>query len=389
MDFRLGEKSDAFGEEARAFLDEHVTDELRERVHDTGTVHDWGLHRKLAEKGWLGASWPEEFGGQGRDPFEMVALHGAMGQAHAPVDGMATTMMVAGVLRVAGSDEQRRTIVPRALAGEILICLGYSEPESGSDVAAAACRAVRDGDEWVIDGQKMFTTLAHEAHYVFLLTRTNADVPKHKGLTMFIVPMDAPGIEIQPVHTLGGERTNITFYSGVRVPDSCRVGDVDNGWRVMQVALAFERSVGMGGEIRRHLDAAAAWARQAVDESGRRRIDDPEVRSCLARAAVRSEVGRLLSLRTVWGAAAEGVPSHVHGSMAKLYGSEALVRTASELVDLTGAEGVLQHGAADAPADGWLEHALRHVQVTTIYGGTSEVQRSIIAEHALGLPRTR
>ena len=388
MDFRLGEKSEAFRDEVRAFVDEHVTDKVRERVHRTGTVHDWDLHRAMAEKGWLGASWPEEFGGQGRDPFEMVALQEELSRAQAPVDGMGTTMMVAGVLRVAGSDGQRRDIVPRALAGEILIALGYSEPEAGSDVAAAATRAVRDGDEWLIEGQKMFTTLAHEAQYVFLLTRTNTEVAKHKGLTMFLVPMDTPGIEIRPVHTMGGERTNITFYNSVRVPDSCRVGDVDDGWRLMQVALALERGGGIGAEMRRHLDRAVAWAREATDESGKCRVDDPDVRSCLARAAMRSEVGRLLGLRTTW-AAADGVPSHVHGSMAKLYATEALVQTASELVDLLGAEGVLQHGEPGAPADGWLEHALRHVQVTTIYGGTSEVQRSIIAEHGLGLPRTR
>ena len=389
MDFRMGDKSDAFGMEVREFLAEHMTDEIRERAHHTGTVHDWGLHKALGDKGWLGASWPEEYGGQGRDPFEVGALRGELSRVQAPLDGMATTMMIAGVIRAAGTEQQRRQIVPPALAGDILICLGYSEPDCGSDVAAAATRAVRDGDEWVIDGSKMFTTLAHEAHYVFMLTRTNTEVPKHKGLTMFIVPMDTPGIEIQPVHTMGGERTNLTFYNGVRVPDSCRVGEVDNGWRVMQIALAFERGGGGSWELDRHLETMTRWATETTDEDGRRPIDDPQVRAAIAKVAIRVEVSQVLGFRTVWGAAQEGVPSHVHGSMGKLFASESLVSSASELLDLLGTEGVLQHGEADAPVDGWIEHAYRHSQVTTIYGGTSEIQRSIIAEHGLGLPRTR
>lgn len=389
MDFGLGEAAERFRAEVAAFLDDHWSDEGVHRCHTTGTYYDWELHRAFAEKGWLGASWPPDLGGQGRDAFEMMGFHEELAARRVPVDGMAITMMVAGVLRVAGTDEQRQDIIPRALRGEILISLGYSEPESGSDAAAAATRAVRDGDEWVIDGQKMFTTLAQEAHYVFLLTRTNPDAPKHKGLTMFLVPMDSPGIEIQPVHTMGGERTNITFYDSVRVPDSARVGDVDAGWRVMQIALAFERGGGLAGEFGRHLEAATAWARGAESGQRRPRIDDPDVRRTLARGAMRREVASLLGLRTTWGAQETGVPSHLHGSMAKLYTTEALVSTASELLDLMGPEGQLQVGADDAPAGGWIEHAFRHVQVTTIYGGTSEIQRSIIAEHGLGLPRNR
>lgn len=389
MDFRLGERSDAFAAEVSDFLADHWDAAGIEQAHRTGTYHDWELHRALAEKGWLGAAWPEELGGQGRDAFEMTVFHGELSRHQVPIDGMATTMMVAGVLRAAGSDEQRATIIPRALRGEILISLGYSEPESGSDAAAATTRALRDGDDWVIDGQKMFTTLAHEAHYVFLLTRTNTEVPKHRGLTMFLVPMNTPGIEIQPVQTMGGERTNITFYDSVRVPDSCRVGSIDEGWRVMQIALAFERGGGIGGELERHLGTAVEWAAETKDDDGRPRLTDPQVRATLALGSMRSEVARLLGLRTTWAAQLTGVPSHVHGSMAKLFATEAMVRTAGELLDLLGAEGQLQHGAEHAPADGWLEHAFRHLQVTTIYGGTSEIQRSIIAEHGLGLPRSR
>jgi len=228
----------------------------------------------------------------------------------------------------------------------------------------------------------MFTTLAHESAYVFLLTRTNTAVPKHRGLTMFLVPMDSPGIEVQAMRTLGGERTNVTFYNDVRVPDSARVGEVDGGWDVMAVALAFERQPAASGETRRLFERTLVWAR----DSGR--IDDPVARDRLARVAVDIEVGRLLGGRTA-SRAMQGELPVVEGSMAKLFGSEAFQRAASDLLDLIGAEGVLQHGERGAPVEGWVEHAYRHAVVTTIYAGVSEIQRSIIAERGLGLPRSR
>jgi alkylation response protein AidB-like acyl-CoA dehydrogenase len=268
-----------------------------------------------------------------------------------------------------------------------MCCLGYSEPDAGSDVAAVATRAVRDGDEWVIDGQKMFTTMAHEAHFVFLLCRTNLDVAKHEGLTMFLVPMSSPGIEVTPVHTMGGERTNITFYSDVRVPDSCRVGDVDGGWAVMHAALVYERNSANWGEPAGLLDAVAGWA-CTPGAGGARPIDDPRTCERLARHAIALEVGRLLLYRAAR-LAATGAMTHVEGSMAKLWITEAFVDAAGDLTDLLGPLGLLRPGDPAAPVAGLAEHAYRHAQVTTIYGGSSEVQRGIIAERGLGLPRTR
>jgi alkylation response protein AidB-like acyl-CoA dehydrogenase len=219
---------------------------------------------------------------------------------------------------------------------------------------------------------------------VFLLTRTNPDVAKHAGLTMFMVPLDAPGVEIQPVHTMGGERTNATYYSGVRVPDDCRIGDVDGGWDVMTVALTFERG-GMGlHDGDRVWEQAVAWFREHDPE----RLADPLVLERLAWMRIDGEVARLLALRTSWVAASGGLPG-VEGSMHKLWYAETLTRDASELVDMLGADGVLAHGVGGAPVDGWVEHLFRHAAVTTIYGGTSEVQRGIIAERGLGLPRSR
>ena len=225
--------------------------------------------------------------------------------------------------------------MPRILAGEVMCCLGYSEPDAGSDVAAVATKAVRDGDHWVIDGQKMFTTMAHEAHYVFLLARSNPDVPKHKGLTMFLVPMDTPGIEITPVETMGGERTNITFYNDVRVPDSARVGEVDAGWSVMHAALVYERTSANWGEPAPPRGVRRRVVARAPTPDGRRPFDDPAVRAALARATTELEVGRLLLFRAAWLSSLGEMPQ-VEGSMAKLHITEAFVRASAVLLEVLG-----------------------------------------------------
>jgi alkylation response protein AidB-like acyl-CoA dehydrogenase len=387
MDFRFDPATEAFRSEVRGFIAEHLAPEVVERAHSTGTMHDWGLHRALCERGYLASGWPVEFGGLGRDAIDQAVLMQELYAAGAPIDGLNIASMVGATLLVCGTDEQKADILPRILAGEVMCCLGYSEPDAGSDVAAVATKAVRDGDSWVIDGQKMFTTMAHEAHYVFLLTRTNAGAPKHKGLTMFLVPMDTPGIEITPVETMGGERTNITFYSDVRVPDSCRVGEVDAGWSVMHAALVYERSSANWGEPDHLVESAARWSLEPGPD-GTRPFDDPEVRTALARWSTELEVGRLLLFRTAW-LSARGEMPQVEGSMAKLHITEAFVRASSDLLDLVGARGVLARGEAGAALDGLLEHAFRHSVVTTIYGGSSEVQREIIAGRGLGLPRAR
>ena len=382
LDFGLGAGVEAFQEEIRSFIAEHLDAATIDRARETGTMHDWDLHRALAARGYLSAGWPTDVGGQGRSAIEVTALQQELSIAGAPVDGMGIATMVAATLMLVGNDWQRTEVLPRLLSGEAVPCLGYSEPDAGSDVAAVATRAVRDGEEWVVDGQKMFTTMAHEASYVFLLTRTSPDKAKHKGLTMFLVPMDTPGISVTPVHTLGGERTNITWYDGVRVPDHCRVGDVDAGWSVMHAALVYERNGTNWGEPHGLLESVATWAQ------ANGRLDDEAWRERLGRHAVRDEVGRLLLYRTAW-MAAQGALPQVEGSMAKLFVTEWFTELASDLIDLIGVDATIPHGQPGAVLDGLVEHAYRHSTVTTIYGGSSEVQRGIIAERGLGLPRTR
>ena len=387
MNFDLGEESDAFRAEVRAFLDEHVTPEVHEHVRKTGSMHHWGLHRALAEKGWLAAGWPVELGGQGRDPLQLTAMREEMKARHAPVEGLGMTMLIANTIRLCGTDAMKADIIPRAINGEILICLGYTETHGGSDVAAARTRAVRDGASWVINGQKIFTTLAEEAHYVFLLTRTNPDVPKHQGLTMFLVPMDSPGIEVQPIRTLGGQRTNTVFYNDVRVPDLARVGEVDGGWEVLLAALSYERS-GIG-EDNRLLRAAvrAARAPGTPGAAGDAPIDAPEVRAQLARLAIETEVAKLLGQRSCWIESRGEVPV-VEGSMHKLFSAESHLRFSVTLTDIFGPSALREVGTEGAVAGGAFTEQYRRAVILPIWGGASEVQRKIIAERGLGLPRT-
>lgn len=386
MDFLTDPAAEALRLEARALFAELVTDDVRRRVRETGTIHDETLHRALCERGWLTASWPIADGGQGRSAVEMAPFFEEAYFAEAPLVAALTTMLVAETLRRIGTPFQREAVLEPIVRGELLACLGLSEPDAGSDVAAARTRAIRDGDEWVIDGQKMFTTMAHAADYVYLLARTDPDAPKHRGLTMFLFPMSTPGIEVQRVDTLGGERTNITFYSGVRVPDTARVGDVNDGWSTLGITLAFERGMvpTAGIQCAHLMTQLEAWAGERGDD-GTRPLDDPVVRARLAQLRSATEVARLLGMSSVW-THDQGTMPIVEGSMAKLFASELLYEIANAAVEIGGAAATVDSDHPGSIADGAFERAYRHSPVEAIYGGTSEIQRTIIAQH-LGLPR--
>jgi alkylation response protein AidB-like acyl-CoA dehydrogenase len=385
VDFSLPPAAVAFRAEVSAFLREHMTSDVHRRMDESGTFHDEGFHRALAARGWIGLAWPRPEGASARSPFETAVFADEAGYAGAPVDGLQTSNIVAQVLLRVGTADQRERVVEEIRRGETLVCLGFTEPEAGSDVAAARTRAVRDGDDWVIDGSKMFTTLAHVSDHVFLLTRTNPDVPKHRGLTTFLVPLDALGVEIRAVATLGGERTNATFYDAVRVPDSCRVGDVDRGWEVMALALDVERAgADYCAQARRVLDETLTWG--ADSEAGRAALADPEVRGELARLTEDLRAAELAAWRVV-ALVDVGAPINVEASMAKLLGAVVFQRICERCLDVLGGSGIVR-GGTDRSAS-WIEAAWRHSKVTSIYGGTNEVQRNIIARRGLGLPRER
>jgi alkylation response protein AidB-like acyl-CoA dehydrogenase len=295
--------------------------------------------------------------------------------------------MVARVIRVIGSEWLKGLVVPEVLRGETTIALGLSEPEAGSDVAAVRTRARRDaaGGGWVIDGQKMFTTSGHLADYVFLLARTDPDSERHRGLTTFLVPMDSAGIEVQPVFTVSGERTNITFYTEVRLDDRWRIGEVGGGWQALMLAMQEEHSAPFGPHLDRFVVLVERWA-AGEDATGERPLDRDEVRRRLVRATTDREVGLLLDARVSWMEANADDPV-AEGSMTKLFNTEALVRAAEDLTGLMGADGLRTRGDPTAVLDGRIEQALRYSIGATIQAGTSEIHRNIIANFRCRLPR--
>jgi 3-oxocholest-4-en-26-oyl-CoA dehydrogenase alpha subunit len=329
--------------------------------------------------------WPKEEGGAGLDPFETATMLAVIRAAGGPTIGPGTTMLTANAIRAVGSAQLRQRILPGVAAGDTLICLGYTEPEGGSDVFACKTRSVRDGDEWVVNGQKMFTTFAHRADYCFLLTRSDPASSGPRGLTMFLVPMDSPGIEIQALHTMGYERTNIVFYSDVRVSDELRVGEPEQGLHVIRAALEAEQNVAPTSRTSHLYDAAVAWAAETADANADPMLDDPSVRRRLARLAIDAEVSELLGWRVAF-LEQLGAKSGPH---AALFGPESYVKWSKEMLDMVGPAGMVDWADPEAVHGGVFEYHFRCSVASTIYGGSSEVLRSLIAEQLLGLPRSR
>lgn len=371
--------------EAEAFVAAHVTPEMIAEELATGDGVSRPLMRALGKRGWIAPAWPKEEGGAGLDPFEAGVLTSTIRSSGAPTIGHGTTMLPANAVRSLGSEALKRSILPGVAAGETLICLGYTEPEGGSDVFACRTRAERDGDQWRINGQKMFTTFAHRADYCFLLTRTIPGSMGPNGLTMFLVPMNTPGIECQAVHTMGYERTNIVYYNDVWVDDAMVVGHADKGLAVIRAALEAEQNIAPTSRTTQLANAASRWASSTQMTDGRLAIDDPINRQLLARLAIDAEITDLLGLRAAFLDDIGGKP----GPQSALFGPETYVHWSSAVLDMVGAEGLLPWTEPDVPAEGVFEYHYRSAVATTIYGGTSEVLRSLIAEQRLNLPRSR
>ncbi|MET0252161.1 MAG: acyl-CoA dehydrogenase family protein, partial [Novosphingobium sp.] len=383
IEFDIGDEAHALLNEIDAFMNANVTPEMRERFHYSWEGWVPELHKKLAEADLLWLSTPE-FGGRTVGPYAKKAARAAL-EKHGysnPAAGVAE--MVGTIIARAGSDELKREVLSKIIAGDAIAALGYSEPGSGSDVFAAQTRATPDGNGWRIDGTKMFTSGANLADYVLMLTRTNPDVPKHKGLTMFIVPLKAEGVTIQPVHTFQDERTNITFYDNVKVPDSWRLGEVDGGVRTMALALELEHGGGFANSMQETLEAAEELCGEIPAPGGGHLLDQPQARARLARARADVLVSELLEHRAAW-ASAEGKPNLAYGPMAKMYSSEKFMEDARDLLDLTAPLSLTKREGAAA----LVNQSYRHAHGTRIYGGTSQVHRSMIAEKALGMPRSR
>lgn len=372
---QLSEDNRAFQDEVRDVLRSVVTDEVIERDRRTGENFDEGVHLALAERGYLAAEFNSEADG-GFSAIRRRIWELEIGRSHAPWFHWPTTMMVARCLEQFATPELKQEVLPNVLSGHYRLCLGYTEPEGGSDVATCKTRAVReaDGSSWIINGSKMFTSNAHNAQYVFLITNTDPEAPKHKNLTMFLVPLSSLGIEIQPIRTVDGDRTNITFYSDVRVDDKFRVGPVNGGWSVLREALNAEH-----GTIERDAQGLQKLATmsehltllaEAVDEIAAVLSDEDSARYRLGRAVARIEAA--LSTPDMFGRVAN---------------AQTMRDVAPDLMDLLGTAGSLPVGAEGVTGGGGVEYAFRLAGPAGIYGGTLEVFRNMIAQHALGLGR--
>ncbi|TXC70254.1 acyl-CoA dehydrogenase [Sphingomonas ginsenosidivorax] len=383
IDFDLGEDAKAIASEIHQFFADNVTPAMRAKFHYSWEGYDPELNRKLAAANLLYLGLPKDVGGRGLSPYAKIAAMDAFELERYNNPAAGVSQMVSLIIQRFGTDELKQDVLPQIMSGEVICSLGYSEPGSGSDVFAAQCRATPDGNGWRIDGTKMFTSGANLASYVLMLARTNTEVAKHKGLTMFIVPLKAEGVTIQPVHTFQDERTNITFYDNVRIPDSWRLGEVDGGVKTMSASLELEHGGGFAKYQRAMLDAGERLCREIVYR-GKPLIEDASAQRRLARTNANVWVSELLAFRATW-VLAEKKTNLAYGPMAKMYSSEVFLRDARDLLDLTAPLSLSKRkGAAEE-----INMFYRHAQGSTIYGGTSEVHRSMIAERGLGLPRTR
>ncbi|MFJ4931061.1 acyl-CoA dehydrogenase family protein [Streptomyces sp. NPDC088736] len=347
------------------------------------------LLRRIGADGLLGIGWPTAYGGQGRGPDEQFVFFDEAYRAGAPVS-MVTLNTVGPTLMKNGSEEQKEYFLPRILSGELVFAIGYTEPSAGTDLAALRTRAERDGTDFLVHGQKIFTSNAQDADWIWLACRTDPHAPRHRGISVLLVPTDAPGFSWTPIETVGGLTTTATYYDGIRVPASRLVGEENRGWRLITDQLNHERvalaAIGMQAE---DFCAAALEAARTPDPvTGRRRADEPWVRADLAEAHARLAASRLLNWRLVAEVGAGG-PAPGDAGGVKVAGTESAVETYRLCQHIVGAEALVRSGSPGVFGDGELERMNRAAQINTFGGGVSEVQREIVATMRLGMTRGR
>jgi alkylation response protein AidB-like acyl-CoA dehydrogenase len=385
VDFDYPPEAEAFRTEVRAWFEANLTDEDRgggasvlgaegERLEQ---LRDW--NRRLADAGFAAIAWPVEYGGRGAGIMEQVVFAEETARARAPgtVNPIGLANIAPAIMQW-GTDEQKRRYLPRMLRGDDIWCQGFSEPNAGSDLASLRCRAVRDGDEFVVNGQKVWNTLGHVASWCELLVRTDPEAPKHKGISCLVVDMTLPGIEVRPLVTITGEpEFNEIFFTDVRVPVSALLGPLNEGWKVAVTTLAHER----GGVASLHLGVRAK-VQQLLAEARRTAVgdhtatEDPVLRQVLARVYLEAEYLKLLSDRAISGQL-HGRPLGPEGSLAKLLWSEVENHIAEASAEVLGS------AAATGP---WARDRV-YVRALTIAGGTTQVNKNIVAQRILGLPR--
>jgi len=390
MDFTHGEQDEQFRQEVQDFLKNVVTPEMVEE-RSGGKYYERGPHskelmRKVGEKGWLALTWPKEYGGQGRPLADRFVFAEEMLNCGVAAGGSGIAIVGPTLMRH-GTEEQKKEWLPKIARGEIEFSLGYSEPDAGTDLASLQTRAVRDGDDYIINGQKVYSTMAHQVRYHWLAARTNVDEPKkHKGISLFMVDLESPGITVRPLKTIADELTTEVFYDNVRVPAKNRVGDENQGWYYIAEALDFERSLVVNiVNPKRIVEGLIEYAKE-TKHKGRPLAEDPFVRQGLAQLWIEVNIKRLLGWRTAW-LESQGIVPNVEAAVLKVFGHELDQRVAKTGMEILGLYAQLEPGSKWAPLKGIIEHLYRFAIHLSYGGGSHELMRTIIASRGMGLPR--
>ena len=341
--------------------------------------------KQMGTDGWLGIGWPEQYGGQNRTMIEQLIFSDECSVAGAPFPVL-TVNTVGPTIMELGTEEQKNEFLPKIVRGDLHFAIGYSEPDAGTDLASLSTRAVRDGDEYVINGSKMWTSLIESADYVWLAARTDPDVAKHKGISVFLVPTSSPGFSYTPVHTLSGATTSQTFYADVRVPATALVGRLNDGWRLVTGQLTRERvALVSPASVQTSLHEVRAWAEQTKLPDGSRLIDKEWVQANLGRVHAKVEFLKLINWKIAWGVKTGVSPADA--SATKVFGTEFYTEAYRLLMECFGDEAFVRVDSPGAVIKGRIERAYRGALILTFGGGTNEVQRDIIAMVGLGMPR--
>jgi 3-oxocholest-4-en-26-oyl-CoA dehydrogenase alpha subunit len=373
--------------ELRGYLAKLITPAVLDEIRGSegGGPRYRGVLRELGKDGWLGVGWPKEYGGRALSAIEQYIFAEEIQRTGFPLPFLTINSVAPTIMRF-GTDEQKKRFLPKIQAGEMLIAIGYSEPEAGTDLASLKTRAVRDGSEWVINGQKTFTSLADHSDYVWLAVRTNPTAAKHRGISMFLVPLDTPGVKITPIHTMGGVRTNATYYEDVRVPLDNLVGGENQGWSLITNQLNHERVALFNyGPMSETFADVVRWAKETQHPDGGRVIDRPWVQQNLARFQAKLEVLKVMNWKQAWDITQGGLHP-AQASAIKVFASEFNVEGYHLLMEVLGEEGTIRDGSPGAVLRGRIERTYRSVLILTFGGGTNEVQRDIIAMAGLGMP---
>ncbi|MBK5308001.1 MAG: acyl-CoA dehydrogenase family protein [Frankiaceae bacterium] len=382
------QEQSALRDELRAYFADLMTPERIESLSKgelDGPAYK-EIVRQLGQDGWLGLAWPEEYGGKGRTLLDQYIFFDESQRAHVPVPFL-TTNTVGPTIMAYGTAEQKAFFLPKILHGELHFSIGYSEPGAGTDLASLKTTAVRDGDHYVINGQKMWTSLIQHADYIWLACRTDPDAKRHKGLSIIIVPTDAEGFSYTPVHTIGGGYTSATYYDNVRVPVENVVLGANEGWRLITSQLNHERvALSSAGMVQRKIEDVRRWAQDTKLGDGRRVIDQEWVQVSLARLQAKVEFLKLLNWKVAW-SVTEGTLNPADASAVKVFGSEFYLEAYRALMEIIGPQSTLTKDSTGAVLGADLERAMRNTLVLTFGGGTNEIQRDIIAMVGLAMPR--